>query len=216
MEGFLHAGLLHIGIIAPSVSADGAITTKTTRVVTPGPPLPPFGTPYIPKTQVDLGRLAGPPEAITPFTVVGLVRTPTTEEERRGLPMEKPLTRATMDLSITDRSATPFHGADLPSPTPDSTNPNPNGLGSGSPPRLTTGQPHHPSGEPVTHLNPDPAGCRPPGHHHQCVSFGLDGVTSPVPPLGIERMGGAGEDGGCLDSVKTRPYGGSSAEKKRR
>jgi hypothetical protein len=59
MEGFLHAGLLHIGIIAPSVSADGAITTKITRVVTPGPPLPPFGTPYIPKTQVDLGRLAG-------------------------------------------------------------------------------------------------------------------------------------------------------------
>jgi hypothetical protein len=34
MEGFLHAGLLHIGIIAPSVPVDGAITTKITWVVT--------------------------------------------------------------------------------------------------------------------------------------------------------------------------------------
>jgi hypothetical protein len=103
----------------------------------PGPPLPLFSTPYIPRTQVDLGRLAIPPKGITPFTVADLVRTPTTEEERRGSPAVKPLTRGTTDLSITDQPATPFHRADPPSPTPDTTNPNPNGLGSGSPPRLS-------------------------------------------------------------------------------
>jgi hypothetical protein len=46
----------------------------------PGPPLPPFGAPYTPRTQVDLGRLAGSLEGITPFTVAGLVRTPAIEE----------------------------------------------------------------------------------------------------------------------------------------
>jgi hypothetical protein len=51
--------------------------------------------------QVDLGRLAGPQEDITPL-VAGLVRTPTTEEERRGSPVVEPLTRGTADLSITD------------------------------------------------------------------------------------------------------------------
>jgi hypothetical protein len=103
----------------------------------PGPPLPPFDTPYIPRMQVDLGRLAVSQEGITPFTVARLVRTPTSEEERRGSPAVEPLTRGTTDLSITDRPATPFHRADPPSPTPNSTNPKPNGLGSGSPPRIS-------------------------------------------------------------------------------
>jgi hypothetical protein len=38
----------------------------------PRPPLPLFGIPYIPRSQVDLGRLAGPPEGATPFTVAAL------------------------------------------------------------------------------------------------------------------------------------------------
>jgi hypothetical protein len=80
------------------------------------PPLPPFGTPYIPRTQVDLGWLAGPQEGITPFTMARLVRTPTTEEERRGSLAVEPLTRGTTDLLITDRPTTPFHRADPPSP----------------------------------------------------------------------------------------------------
>jgi hypothetical protein len=87
--------------------------------------------------QVDLGRLARPQEGITLFTVVGLVRTPTTEEKRKGSPVVEPLTRGTMDLSITDRPATPYHRPDPPSPTPEEANPNPNGLGSGSPLRLS-------------------------------------------------------------------------------
>jgi hypothetical protein len=100
-------------------------------------PVPPFGTPYIPRTQVDLGRLVGPQEGITSFTVAQLVRTPTIEEERRGSLAVEPLTRGTTDISITDRPTTPFHRADPPSPTLDSTNPNPNGLGSDSLPRIS-------------------------------------------------------------------------------
>jgi hypothetical protein len=110
---------------------------RSPRQSLPGPPLPPFGTPYIPRMQVDLGQLAGPEEVITPFTVVGLVRTPTTEEERRGSPTVEPLTRGTVDLLITDRPATPYHRPDPPSPTPEEPNPNPNVLGSDSPPRLS-------------------------------------------------------------------------------
>jgi hypothetical protein len=112
------------------------------RSMEPSPPrssglsLPPFGVPYNPRTQVDLGQLAGPPEGITPFMVTGQRRTPTTEEERGSLALE-PLTRGTTDLMISDRPATPHPRADPPSPTSDMTNPNPNGSGSGSPPRLS-------------------------------------------------------------------------------
>jgi hypothetical protein len=91
----------------------------------PGPPLPPFGVPYTPRSQVDLGWLVGPPEGATPFTVAGLVRSPATEEGR-GLPAVEPLTRGTTDFSITDRPATPYHRSDPPSPTPEEANPNPN------------------------------------------------------------------------------------------
>jgi hypothetical protein len=75
---------------------------RSPRQSLPGPPLPPFGTPYIPRTQVDLEWLVGPPEGITPFTMAGLVRTPTTKEERRGSSTMEPPTRGTVDLSITD------------------------------------------------------------------------------------------------------------------
>jgi hypothetical protein len=34
-------------------------------------PLPPFGTPYTPNRSVDLERLTGPSEGITPFTRAG-------------------------------------------------------------------------------------------------------------------------------------------------
>jgi hypothetical protein len=51
----------------------------------PGPSLPPFGVPYIPRSQVDLGRLAGPPEGATPFTVAAPRRTHATKEEGRGV-----------------------------------------------------------------------------------------------------------------------------------
>jgi hypothetical protein len=103
----------------------------------PEPSLSPFGAPYTPRTQVDLGRLAGPTEGITPFTVVGLVRTPATEEQERGSLTVEPLTRGTVDLTISDRPATPFHRPDPPSPTPEEANPNPNGLGSESPPWIS-------------------------------------------------------------------------------
>jgi hypothetical protein len=103
----------------------------------PRPLLSPFGVPYIPRSQVDLGRLAGPPEGTTPFTVATPRRTPASEEERRGSLAVEPLTRGTADLSITDRSATPYHRVDPPSPTPDEANPNPNGSGFDSPPRLS-------------------------------------------------------------------------------
>jgi hypothetical protein len=72
----------------------------------PGPPLPPFGVPYNPRTQVNLGWLAGPPEGITPSTVARPKRTPETEEER-GSPVVEPPTRGTTDLTINDRLGTP-------------------------------------------------------------------------------------------------------------
>jgi hypothetical protein len=96
---------------------------------------------------------------------------------------------------------------------------------------LSTWQLNHPPGDPVTHLNPYLTGCRPPGIHHRCASFGLYGAVSLVPPLGIRRRGGGGdvEDGGplhraagwkveqrwvsCLDPVETRPHGGSRSGK---
>jgi hypothetical protein len=163
----------------------------------PSPPrssgmsLPPFGVPYNPRTQVDLGRLAGPPEGITPFMVTGQRRTPTTEEERGSLALE-PLTRGTTDLMISDRPATPHPRADPPSPTSDMTNPNPNGSGSGSPPRLSL------LGNQVIcrvirlppPLYPDPTSRQPPRCHHRCASFGLDNAASLVPLLGAERWGG--------------------------
>jgi hypothetical protein len=102
-----------------------------------GPPLPPFGAPYIPRTQVNLGRLVGPTKGITPFMVAGLVRTPATKEEGRGSPEVESLTRGTMDLSITDWPATPYHRPDSPSLTPNEANPDPNGSGFDSPPRLS-------------------------------------------------------------------------------
>jgi hypothetical protein len=102
-----------------------------------GPPLPPFGAPYTPRTQVDLGRLVGPPEGITPFTVVGLVRTLVTEEQERGSPAVEPLARVTTDLTISDRLATPFHRPDPPSSTLEEANPNPNRLDFGSPPWIS-------------------------------------------------------------------------------
>jgi hypothetical protein len=105
------------GDTAPSVPVHGTVATKS--------------------TQVDLGWLAGPPEGTTPFTVVGLVRAPATEERERGSSAVEPLTRGTVDLSITDRPATPYHRVDSPSPTPNEANPNPNGSGSGPPPRLS-------------------------------------------------------------------------------
>jgi hypothetical protein len=60
-------------------------------------PEPPFDAPYTPRTQVNLRRLAGPPEGITPFTVVGLVTTPATGEQERGSPAMKPLTRGQLN-----------------------------------------------------------------------------------------------------------------------
>jgi hypothetical protein len=99
----------------------------------PGPPLPPFCVPYTPRSQVDLGRLAGPPEGATPFTVARQVRASAIEDGRGSSEVE-PLTRSMIDLSITDRPATPYYRPDPPSPTPEEANPNPNGSGSGSPP----------------------------------------------------------------------------------
>jgi hypothetical protein len=96
-----------------------------------GPPLPPFSAPYNPRTQVDLRRLAGPSEGITPFTVAGLRGTPATKEERGQLAVEL-LIRGTTDIMTSDRPATPYHRADPPSPTPDTINPNHNRSGSGS------------------------------------------------------------------------------------
>jgi hypothetical protein len=103
----------------------------------PRPPLPPFDASYTPRTQVDLGWLAGPPEGITPFTVAAPRRTPVTEEQERGSLVVEPLIRGTADLTISDRLATPFHQPDPPSPTPKEANPIPNGLGFGSPPQIS-------------------------------------------------------------------------------
>jgi hypothetical protein len=159
----------------------------------PGPSLPPFGAPYTPRSQVDLGRLVGPPEGITPFMVAGLVRTPATKEQERGSPMGEPLTRGMTYLTISDRLATPYYRADLPSPTSDMTNPNSNGLGFGSPPRISPlGKPGHPPGDSVTHLNPNLTGRQPPRRRHRYASFGLDSAASPVLPLGTGRSRGVG------------------------
>jgi hypothetical protein len=103
----------------------------------PGPPLSPFGVPYIPRSQVDLGRWIGPPEGTTPFIVVGLVRNPATKDQERGSPAVEPLTSGTADLTISDRSVMPYHRADPPSLTSDEANHNLNGLGSSSPPRVS-------------------------------------------------------------------------------
>jgi hypothetical protein len=100
-----------------------------------GPPLPPFNVPCNPRSQVDLGRLVGPPKGITPFMVARPRRAPA--EEERGQPAVEPLIRGTTDLTISDRPATPYHRADLPSPTPDTANPNSNGLGSGLLPQIS-------------------------------------------------------------------------------
>jgi hypothetical protein len=102
----------------------------------PGPPLPPFGVPYNPRTQVYLGQLVGSPESITLFMVPGLSRNPATEEET-GSPVVEPLTRGTANLSISDRPATTHPRVDPPLPTPNTTNPNPNESGSDSPPRFS-------------------------------------------------------------------------------
>jgi hypothetical protein len=105
MEEFLHAEHLHTGFHrAELLHADDVITPagadqgwrrrplqyrlmepsplRVPEQSLPEPPMLPFGTPYIPRTQVDLGRLARPPEGTTPFTVAGLVRAPTREQRR--------------------------------------------------------------------------------------------------------------------------------------
>jgi hypothetical protein len=110
---------------------------RVSEQLLPRPPLPPFGVPYIPRSQVNLGRLTGPLEGTTPFTVGGLVRNPTTEDHERGSPTVELLTRGTADLTISDRPATPYYRADPPSPTSDGAHPNPNGSGSDSPSRLS-------------------------------------------------------------------------------
>jgi hypothetical protein len=81
----------------------------------------------------DLGRLVGPPEGASPFTMAAPRRTPGTEEGRGSLAVER-LTRGTTDLSIIDRPTTSYHRVDPPSLTSEEANPNPNGLGSGSSP----------------------------------------------------------------------------------
>jgi hypothetical protein len=95
------------------------------------PPLLPFGTPYTPTSEVDLGCLARPPEGITPFTVARPRSAPATEGG--GSPAVESLAWCTIDLTISDRSGTP----DPPSPMPDTMNPNLNGSGSGSPARIS-------------------------------------------------------------------------------
>jgi hypothetical protein len=202
--GFHHAGLLHVsGVVAPTGADQGRHhrPLRTTRWSHHhqdhlGSHCPDRHCHHSvhPTSQRCKSTLGGWPDhrrASPPFTVAGLVRTPTTEEERRGSSVVEPLTRGTSDLSITDRPTTPFHRADPPSPTPDLTNPNPNGLGSSSPPRLS------PLGNniicrviwlPTSTLTNH----RPPKRHHRCVSFRLDGAVSPVLPLGTERWGGGG------------------------
>jgi hypothetical protein len=64
-------------------------------------------------------------------------KNPCIRRRKKGSLAVEPLTRGTADLSITDRSATPYHRVDPPSPTPDEANPNPNGSGFDSPPRLS-------------------------------------------------------------------------------
>jgi hypothetical protein len=103
----------------------------------PRPSLSPFGVPYHPRSQVDLGQLAGPLEGITPFMMPGPRRTPTSEEEEREAPTVEPVTQGMIDLTISHWPATPYHRADPPSPTPNTANPNPNGLGSDSLPQIS-------------------------------------------------------------------------------
>jgi hypothetical protein len=114
-------------------------------------------------------------------------------QKRKGSPGVEPLTRGMTDLTISHRPATPFHRLDPPSPTSDEANPNPSGLGSDSSSRIS------PLGNwvirrvgPVTHLKLYPTGRRPPRRHHRCASLGLNGVVSPILPLGTERWGGGG------------------------
>jgi hypothetical protein len=69
---------------------------------------------------------------------------------------------------------------------------------------LSTWQSNHPSGHPVTHLDPYPTDHHPPGRLLRRASFRLDSAVSPIPPQGIGRWGGGGvgwggEDGGPLD-----------------
>jgi hypothetical protein len=137
-----------------------------------------------------------------------------------------PLTRGTMDLSITDRPATPYHRANPPSSTLDEANPNPNGSCSGSPPRLS------PLGNQIIHHS---TGRQPPRRLHRRASFRLNGAVSLIPPLGTRKWGGVGDGedgrsldeatgtvtmvgglGGCVDPAATGPYGGSRVEKRRR
>jgi hypothetical protein len=191
---FVHTGLLHIGgTIAPQERTNGSDTTPTVpahgesslpRVIEqslPGTPLPPFGVPHTPRLQVDLGRLVGPPEGATPFMVAGLVRAPATEEGRGSLAVET-LTMGTVDLSIIDRPATPYHRPDPPSPTPKEANPNPNGSGSGSPSWIS------PLGNRIIRRVirlPTSTRTRPVVGHPS--AFRLNGAVSPFPPLGIRR-----------------------------
>jgi hypothetical protein len=72
------------------------------RSLLPGPPLPTFGVPYTPRSQVDFGWVAGPPVGITPFTVATPRSTPTTEEQERVSPTVEPLTWGTTDFTISD------------------------------------------------------------------------------------------------------------------
>jgi hypothetical protein len=69
----------------------------------PRPPLPLFGVPYTPRSQVDLRWLARPPEGVTIFMVATPRRTLATEEEEMGSPAVEPLTRGTTDLTISDQ-----------------------------------------------------------------------------------------------------------------
>jgi hypothetical protein len=156
MEGFLRVEHLHAGfhhVRAPTHRRRHRLRRSGPRAATPPPQywlmepslsrvseqslsepsLPPFDTPYIPRTQVDLERLVGPPEGTTLFTVAGLVRAPA-REQRLGSPAVEPLTMSTTDLMITDRPATPYHRLDPLSPPPEEANPNPNGSRSRSPP----------------------------------------------------------------------------------
>jgi hypothetical protein len=88
-----------------------------------------------------------------------------------------------VDLTISDRPATPYHKADPPSPTSDTANPNPNGLGSDSPPRIS----------PLDNRVicqvirlPTSTRTRPAADHLGTITDvqGLDGAASLVPPLG--------------------------------
>jgi hypothetical protein len=112
-------------------------------------------------------------------------------KRRKGATGDGTADTGTADLTISDWLATPYHRVDPPSPTLDMANPNPNRSGSASQPQisLVDNQVIH---DPITHLNLDPTGRCPPGHNHRCASFRLDGVASPILPLGTERWEGVG------------------------